>query len=334
VKARQFVDTVRVQVRAGRGGNGRASFRREAHVPFGGPDGGDGGRGAHVILRGDRNESSLVRLWYSPHLHAEDGGHGCNRKLHGRNGRDLVAAVPCGTEVRNEETGEILGDIVVHEQELVAARGGRGGLGNCHWKTSTHQTPTEHSDGQPGEFLTLRLDLKAIADVGLVGFPNAGKSSLLAALTDARPRIAAYPFTTLHPVVGTVMYEDYSRIAVADIPGLIRGAHDGVGLGHDFLKHIERARVLLYVLDMAGTEGRKPWEDYAVLRDELRLHRADLLRRPFAVVANKMDLAEAAALLRSFARRTRIRPLRVSAKTGAGFAELKAALPELVRERS
>lgn len=329
MKARTFVDSIALQARAGDGGNGCVSFRREKFVPRGGPDGGDGGRGGHVILRADRDEDSLIRIYYSPHQRGGHGGHGRGKGRHGRNGKDCIVAIPCGTEVRERETGALLGDIVAHGDELVVAHGGRGGLGNMHWKSSTHQAPTEHTDGTPGDEVELQLELKIVADVGLVGFPNAGKSSLLSKLSDAHPKVAAYPFTTLNPVIGTVIFPDYSRLRVADIPGLLEGASEGVGLGHAFLRHIERASYLVFVVDMAGVDQRDPYDDYANLRRELQLHKEELIGRSSIVVANKMDLPEAAENLAGFSEKAQCRPVEVSAERGTGIEELKEAIWEL-----
>lgn len=329
MKSHKFIDLVTVYVRAGDGGNGSVSFRREKFVAKGGPDGGDGGRGGHVIIRANRDINSLTRLYFTPHQRAGNGGHGGGKRSHGRNGKDLFVEVPCGTEVRDKETGELLCDIVEHGREFVTARGGNGGRGNCHWKTSTHQAPREHTDGEPGEEKTLRLELKLVADVGLVGFPNAGKSSLLSRISDAHPKVAPYPFTTLHPVIGTLIFDDYSRLTVADIPGLIEGAHEGVGLGHAFLRHIERARFLVFVLDMAGIDGRRPEDDYSNLKRELRLHDATLAERPCLVAANKMDLPEAEKSLVEFKKETGLSPVRVSATTGEGIDGLREAIRRL-----
>jgi GTP-binding protein len=282
------------------------------------------------VLRADQDVDSLVALYYEPHQSAEDAGHGGGKRLHGRSGRDRIVKIPRGTVVRDAATGRVLGDIVEHGQELVAARGGTGGRGNWHWKSPTHRAPTEHTDGEEGEQVALRLELKLVADVGLVGFPNAGKSSLLTRISHAHPKVAAYPFTTLNPIVGTVVFEDYTRLTVADIPGLIEGAHDGVGLGHQFLRHVERARGLVYVIDMAAVDQRVPHEDYAHLREELALHEADLVRRPSLVVANKMDLPEAAANLAAFRKRTGVEPTPVSAVTGAGIDDVRRALRSLL----
>lgn len=331
MKVRKFVDSVVVQVAGGKGGDGCVSFRREKYVPRGGPDGGDGGRGGHVIFRAAANVDSLIALYFAPHQRAEDGGHGRGKQCRGRDGRDRIVAVPCGTEVWDAATGELLGDLVRPGDELIAARGGRGGLGNTHWLTSTHRAPREHTEGEAGETRSLRLELKLIADVGLVGFPNAGKSSLVSKISHAHPRVAAYPFTTLNPIIGTVPDDDFGHFTVADIPGLVKGAHRGSGLGDRFLRHVERAPVLAYVIDMAGSEGRDPVEDYRILRQELRAYRAELLKRSALVVANKMDLPEAAEQLRRFQQRTRVQPVPVSALTGAGLEELKERLRALVR---
>ena len=225
----------------------------------------------------------------------------------------------------------MLGDLVDPGEELLVARGGKGGLGNPHWQTSVHRAPREHTDGEPGEVRTLRFELKLSADVGLVGFPNAGKSSIVSRISNAHPRIAAYAFTTLNPIIGTVACDDYTRFTVADIPGLVRDAHKGVGLGDRFLRHIERSPSLVFVLDMAGSEGRDPIDDYKILKDELRQYREDLLRRPFLVVANKMDLPEAKDHLAAFRKATDVKPIAVSAETGDGLNTLKARLRRLVR---
>ena len=330
MKSPVFKDRVHVHVFAGDGGNGCCSFRREKFIDRGGPDGGDGGRGGSVILEASRDTDSLLTLYYQPNQRAEHGGHGRGSQQTGENGRDLVIKVPCGTEV-HLESGEFLGEILEHGQQMIVAKGGRGGLGNLHFKSSTHQAPRETTDGGEGEVKDLRLELKTIADIGLVGYPNAGKSTLLSAISNARPKIAAYPFTTLNPLIGTVEFEDFTRIRVADIPGLIDGAHEGVGLGHDFLRHIERAHYLLFVIDMAGIDGRKPEADFKNLRKELKLYREDLALRPFLVIANKMDVAESAANLKRFKRSTGITPIAVAAATGEGVAELKKMLYEWKR---
>ncbi len=334
MKTRKFVDHVTVFATAGNGGNGSASFRREKFVPKGGPDGGDGGRGGHVILRGDRDTDSLIALYFSPLLRAGHAGNGAGQQKHGRNGLDKIIKIPCGTEIWEKETDTLLGDITTHGQELVIARGGKGGIGNVHFKSSTHQAPTEHTDGEPGQEVTLRLELKIMADIGLVGFPNAGKSSLLTALSDAHPKIASYPFTTLNPVLGTVVFEDYTKLRIADIPGIISGAHEGVGLGYDFLRHIERSRFLLLILDMAGVDTRNPLDDYNNLISELALYDAELPERPHLVVANKMDLPEADENLAEFIKETGISPLCISTMDGTGIDELRTELHALCRRHA
>ena len=302
-------------------------------MPEGGPDGGDGGRGGHVIFKGSRNVDSLVALYFSPLVFAENGVPGRGQKMYGRRGSDLTALVPCGTEVFDEATGERLADIVGHDQEAIIAKGGKGGLGNVHFKTSTHQVPMEHTPGEPGEEFRLRLELKTIADAGLLGFPNAGKSSLLARISDAHPKIACYPFTTLNPIVGTVKYPDFAQLRVADIPGIIEGAADGVGLGLDFLRHISRSRVLVYVIDMAGTDNRAPWDDYKKLRKEVAQYDGALLERPSVILANKMDVPAAAENLPLFRRKTRTKPVPMStvAEGDAGVAAFTQWLRETLR---
>jgi GTP-binding protein len=324
---------VSIHVRAGKGGDGSASFRREACVPEGGPDGGDGGRGGHVIFKASRNVDSLIALYFAPQVWAEDGVSGRGQKMHGRMGRDLYVPVPCGTEVYDVETGLLLADVVEHEQETVIATGGKGGLGNVHFRTSTHQVPTEHTPGEAGQEFRLRLELKTIADAGLLGFPNAGKSSLLACISDAHPKIASYPFTTLNPIVGTVEYPDFSQLRVADVPGIIEGASTGVGLGIDFLRHIARSRVLVYIIDMAGTDNRVPWDDYRKLRREIKHYDAELLERPSLVLANKMDEAAAVLNLPAFVKKTRVKPIQMSAlsKSDAGVARFKQALWDILK---
>ena len=324
-----FVDEAKIFVSAGSGGNGCVSFRREKHVPRGGPDGGDGGRGGSVILRGDYDEDSLIKLFFAPHQKAGHGGDGRGRQMHGASGADLILKVPLGTEVWDREADVMLGDIVEHGQEIVVAKGGQGGIGNMHFKSSTNQSPTKTIPGGEGEEITLRLELKIMADIGLVGFPNAGKSSLLSCLSDAHPKVASYPFTTLNPVLGTILFDDYSRLRIADIPGLIEGAHDGVGLGHAFLRHVERSKFLIYVIDMAGVDTRKPEDDYNCLREELRMHDEALMERPSIVVANKMDLPESEENLKTFCKETGLDPILVSAETGEGIDTLKEKLHDL-----
>lgn len=333
MKSRKFIDHAVMYAEAGNGGNGSASFRREKFVPKGGPDGGDGGRGGDVVLLGDYDVDSLIAIHFAPHQRAEHAGPGRGKQRHGKNGAHRIVKVPRGTEVWVRETDEFLGEIIESGQEMVVARGGKGGLGNCHWKSSTHRAPREKTDGEPGEQFALRLELKIVADMGFVGYPNAGKSSLLTGISDAHPRIGAYPFTTLNPIIGTLIFEDYSRVTVADLPGLIDGAHDGVGLGHAFLRHIERASGLAFVIDMGATDGRKPEDDYQNLQEELRLFRSDIVDRPSIVVANKMDLPEAEQNLTEFKKATGIDALPVSALEEIGLDALRTAIHRLCIER-
>ena len=327
MKTRSFIDQVEVIVRSGRGGDGSASFRREALVPFGGPDGGDGGRGGDVVLRGSEHVNSLTTFFFDPHLFAEDGVPGSGRRCFGRRGRDLVADVPCGTLVTDSDTGLVVAEIMQPGERVVVARGGAGGYGNVHFKSSVNQAPTEHTKGGAAEEKRLRLELKTIADAGLVGFPNAGKSSLLSRVSSAQPKVAAYPFTTLNPIVGTVVYGDFAKIRVADVPGIIEGASRGVGLGFAFLRHLERSRVLVYVIDMAGTDARKPWDDYRVLSEEVRAYSAELASRPAIVVANKMDVAAARRNFARFVRETGVEPLAISCADGFSGAKATKTFP-------
>ncbi len=330
MKGLTFVDRVKIKIFAGNGGNGVSSFRREKFVDRGGPDGGDGGRGGHVYLIASKDESSLLDLYYQPLQRAPHGGKGAGKQMYGRNGEDRYIKVPCGTEVRITDTNEWVGEVLNDGEEMLVARGGKGGLGNMHFATSTHQAPTECTPGQEGEQKNLILEMKTVADIGLVGYPNAGKSTLLKALTPARPKTAPYPFTTLYPAIGTIEYEDYSRLRMADIPGLIDGAHKGIGLGHDFLRHIERTKVLLYIIDMAATDNRHPADDFIHLKEELRQYRADLLERPYRVVANKMDAPAAGDFLKEFIERTGEHPIPISAELGEGVEELKQIFREII----
>ncbi|MDD4540307.1 MAG: GTPase ObgE [Lentisphaeria bacterium] len=289
-----FVDRVKIFVAAGDGGNGCASFRREKFVPMGGPDGGDGGNGGSVILRASANEQSLVDLKFQQHWQAERGGGGAGKRLHGARGSDRVVIVPLGTLVFLEDSDELIVDLCADGQEFLIAQGGKGGKGNSRFVTSVNRAPRTAEPGTEGEKKTLNLELKIIADVGLVGYPNAGKSTLLRAISAAKPKTAPYPFTTLHPNVGVVETDDYRRYTVADIPGLIAGASENVGLGHAFLRHIERCRILCYTLDMGGVDGRDPLADLQSLRNEIGKYEEELLKRPAIIVANKMDLAAAA----------------------------------------
>jgi len=312
VKNKTFIDQVDVYVRSGKGGDGAATFRREALVTFGGPDGGDGGRGGDVVLRASTHVNSLLSLFYEPKLVAEDGVPGSGGRCYGRRGKDLVVDVPQGTLVTDCETGLVVADITELGQKVIIAKGGTGGFGNVHFKSSVNQAPTEHTAGGAPEERRLHFELKTIADAGLLGFPNAGKSSLLSRLSSATPKIASYPFTTINPMVGTIEYDDYAQIRMADVPGIIEGASRGVGLGLAFLKHLERSRVLVYVIDMAGTDNRKPWDDFRTLSDEIAAYNDELPERPFMVLANKMDRPAARKNLRRFVKETGVTPIALS----------------------
>ena len=331
MKAKTFIDQVDIIVRSGKGGDGAMSFRREALVEFGGPDGGDGGRGGDVVLKASEHVSSLLSLYYDPKCFAQDGAPGQGQKMFGKRGKDLVVPVPLGTEVYDIESGLLVADITEPGQTAIVATGGAGGYGNVHFKSSVNQAPTEHTPGGACEERRLRLELKTIADAGLLGFPNAGKSSLLSSLSSATPKIANYPFTTLNPMVGTIVYDDYAKIRMADVPGIIEGAARGVGLGLDFLKHLERSRVLVYVIDLAGTDNREPWSDYKILRKEIDEYSQELADRPALVVVNKCDTEAAQANLERFVEETGVRPIAISCASGEGLDEFKAALRDLVK---
>ncbi len=330
MKSKTFIDQVEVLVRSGRGGDGAMSFRREALVAFGGPDGGDGGRGGDVVFRASEHVNSLLSLYYDPKCFAQDGGPGQGQKMFGKRGKDLVVDVPLGTEVYDAATGLLVADITEAGQRVVVAKGGVGGYGNVHFKSSVNQAPTEHTPGGEPEERRLRLELKTIADAGLLGFPNAGKSSLLSTLSSATPKIASYPFTTLNPIVGTIVYDDWAKVALADVPGIIEGAAKGVGLGLAFLRHLERSKVLVYVIDMAGTDAREPWRDYEVLKKEVDEYSIELSERPSIIVANKMDVAVAQENYERFVKETGVSPIRVSCEARTGLDEFRQALRQAV----
>ncbi|NOY05289.1 MAG: GTPase ObgE [Chlorobi bacterium] len=283
-----FIDQVTITVTAGKGGDGCVSFRREKYVPKGGPDGGNGGRGGHVIIRANRNLRTLVDHRYHRFYKAQNGVPGKPALKDGKNGKDIVVEVPCGTIVRDEETGEILADLTEHDQEIVVVKGGKGGRGNAQFATSTNQAPRKAELGKPGEERKILLELKLLADIGLVGFPNAGKSTLISVLSNARPKIADYPFTTLVPNLGIVQYAEYKSMVIADIPGLIEGAHAGKGLGHQFLRHIERTSVIAILIDCMEEDYQKV---YSALLKEMEKHNPDLLKKPRFVAMTKMDVA-------------------------------------------
>ncbi len=288
-----FVDQVTIEVKAGSGGNGSVAFRREKYVPFGGPNGGDGGRGGDIILEADSNLSTLLDFRYQRLYEAPDGGMGTSRDMHGKNAEDIVMKVPLGTTITDAATGQVVCDLTQHAQRVVVAHGGVGGRGNAHFSSSTHQAPKYAENGEPGEERKLILELKLLADIGLIGYPNVGKSTLIAALSAARPKIADYPFTTLVPNLGVVRVDEEHTFVVADIPGLIEGASEGVGLGHQFLRHVERTRLLAHLIDMSPMTGREPLDDYAVINRELEKYDARLADLPQIVVLNKIDIADA-----------------------------------------
>ena len=334
MKAKTFIDQVEVLVRSGKGGDGSCSMRREALVIMGGPDGGDGGRGGDAVFKASEHINSLLSLYYDPKCFAQDGEAGKGQKMFGKRGKDLVIPVPLGTEVYDADTDLLIADITEPGQAVVVAKGGAGGFGNVHFKSSVNQAPTEHTPGGEAEEKRLRLELKTIADAGLLGFPNAGKSSLLSVLSSATPKIASYPFTTLNPVVGTIVYDDFAKIRMADVPGIIEGAAKGVGLGLAFLKHLERSKVLVYVIDMAGTDNREPWTDYKILKKEIDEYSAELAERPYLVVANKLDTVAAQENLARFKEETGVDPICISCESREGLETFKSALREIVQPKT
>jgi GTP-binding protein len=380
-----FIDEIKIHARAGHGGKGAVAFHREAFVPKGGPSGGNGGRGADVVLEGDRDLNNLIGLYYQPNLLAHNGTAGGGKGMDGAAGKDLIVKVPCGTLVwklggatTEEPTGnssgqsgslavstrgrpvlrraanaqaleidlaeksrphspggapkgELLADLTEHGQRFILCKGGRGGLGNRNFATARRQTPRFAQPGEPGGEGDFLCELRIMAEVGLVGYPNAGKSTLLTAISRARPKIAPYPFTTLHPQIGIVEYDDFFRLTVCDVPGLIEGAHNNVGLGHSFLRHIQRCKILVLLLDMAGTDGRAPWDDYKHLLEELELYDPSLVERPRLVVANKMDEPVADKNLAQFKRKIRkVKVLPISAGLGEGIDAFKKKIRSAV----
>ncbi len=326
-----FFDEAKIYVKAGDGGNGCVSFRREKYVPLGGPDGGDGGKGGDVYLVANPHLNTLINFKHRIHFKAQRGGHGRGKKQKGRQGEDLFIEVPPGTVVRDAETGEFIADLAEAGQRVLVARGGQGGRGNAAFATPTNQAPRIAERGEPGEERWLYLELKLIADVGIVGVPNAGKSTLLSVVSAARPKIAAYPFTTLEPNLGVVTLDDYTSFVMADIPGLIEGAHAGAGLGHEFLRHIERTRMIIHLLDGASAD---PLADYESINKELALFNPELARKPQLVVLNKMDLPQARSLWPSVEKAIKARGQRamsISAVTGEGVREMLGAVAEMLK---
>lgn len=324
-----FVDNVRVYVKAGDGGDGLVAYRREKYIPKGGPAGGDGGKGGDVIFEVDEGLNTLMDFRYNRHFKAKRGENGMSKSQHGKNAEDLIVAVPPGVTVMDEDTEEVIADLIEHKERAVIARGGRGGRGNIRFASARNPAPEIAEKGEPGEERNIKVELKVIADVGLVGFPSVGKSTLLSVVSAAKPKIADYHFTTLTPNLGVVETADQRSFIMADLPGLIEGAHEGVGLGHQFLRHVERTRLLVHVIDMAAIEGRDPFEDYQKINDELQAYDRSLLDRPQLIVANKMDMPGAEENLEAFKKRIGDMPVfEISAVTKEGLKELLFAIAE------
>jgi GTP-binding protein len=336
-----FVDEVDIHIKAGDGGAGSLSFRREKFVPRGGPDGGNGGEGGSVFIVADPHRNTLVHFRFNPDYKAQRGGNGAGALRTGRGGRDLEIPVPVGTLVykKDPDTGELTqaADLTVLGQRVLLAKGGRGGLGNAHFATSTNRAPRKVQPGEPGEVFDLQLKLKLLADVGLVGYPNAGKSTLISVISAAKPKIADYPFTTLTPNLGVVALSDDRSFVVADVPGLIEGAHSGHGLGHQFLRHIERTKVIIHLVDVSGASGRDPVEDFDTIRRELELYNPELLKKPHLVAANKIDAVDdpkRITALEKRAKKLKLKFFQISAVTGEGVKPLiEAAWPIIAKAR-
>ncbi len=320
-----FIDKAKIYIKAGNGGNGAIAFHREKYVAAGGPDGGDGGRGGNVVFRVDLGLTTLMDFRYKRKYVAESGQAGMRNKMNGKRGEDIVISVPQGTVVRDAETGKIIADLYDPDKDIILARGGNGGWGNAHFATATRQTPNFAKNGQKGDEREVYLELKLLADVGLVGFPNVGKSTILSRTTKADPKIANYHFTTLEPNLGVVSLDEHMSFVLADIPGIIEGASEGVGLGHEFLRHIERTRLLIHVVDVSGIEGRNPIEDFDIINNELVKYNLELESRPQIVAANKTDILQDEAVYKEFLEEMKKRGYTVfemSAATGAGVWEL------------
>jgi len=329
-----FVDEVLIEVKGGDGGNGAVAFRREKFVPNGGPNGGDGGAGGDVILEADSNLSTLLDFQYQRRYEAPSGDNGTGRDMHGLNAKDLILKVPIGTVATDTTTGRVVADLTKHGVKAVVAQGGVGGRGNARFTSSTHQTPKFSENGEPGMLLSLKLELKLLADVGIIGFPNVGKSTLIAAVSAARPKIANYPFTTLVPNLGVVRVDHARTLVMADIPGLIEGASEGIGLGHQFLRHIERTRILVHVLDVSGTSGRDPLEDYATINKELAAYSKELSELPQIIALNKVDIGDPdmTALIREELEKEGKPIFVISAATHEGTQELVYACATMLLE--
>jgi GTPase len=325
-----FIDEVLITVKAGDGGNGCLAFRREKYVPRGGPSGGDGGHGGDVVMASSEHYNTLLHFRFNPEHTAERGRHGEGSNRTGRDGHSVELPVPVGTIVYNAETGEKLFDFTAKDQRFIVAKGGRGGRGNARFATSTHQAPTEHEEGKPGDLLKLRLELKLLADVALVGFPNAGKSTLISRVSAAKPKIADYPFTTLEPNLGVVQAGDRTFV-IADIPGLIEGAHEGHGLGIQFLRHVERTRLLAHLVDVSEFSGREPAHDFEVIMEELRQFSEQLIQKPMIVVATKIDACQDPSRIEAVRQKATEQGFpfyAISSVTGAGIEELRFAMSD------
>lgn len=327
-----FVDHVKIYVKGGDGGDGMVAFRREKYIAYGGPAGGDGGNGADVIFEVDEGLRTLMDFRYQRHFKAPRGEHGMSKNKHGKNAEHMVVRVPPGTVVTEGENGPVIADLVEHGQRAVIARGGRGGRGNSRFATSQNPAPELSEKGEPGVEKEIVLELKVLADVGLVGFPSVGKSTLLSVVTSAKPKIGNYHFTTIVPNLGMVETNDHRSFAIADLPGLIEGAHEGVGLGHQFLRHIERTRVIVHVIDMSGMEGRDPYEDYVTINEELQQYNLRLTERPQIIVANKMDMPDAEENLKTFKGQIKeeVQIFPISAVTRKGLDDLLFAVADLL----
>lgn len=327
-----FIDSAKIYVKAGKGGDGVVAFRREKYVPKGGPAGGNGGRGGDVIFIGDGGLTTLLDFHYRRHLIAGDGQNGMSKNKFGRDGEDIIVRVPLGTTITDLDRGVVIADVTSENQRIVIAKGGKGGKGNAAFATPRNPAPYIFEKGDPGEEFNLQLDLKVLADVGLVGFPSVGKSTLISVISEAKPKIADYPFTTLKPNLGVVQVPDGRSFVVADLPGLIEGAHLGAGLGIEFLKHIERTRVIVHIVDMATVEGRDPYQDYLIINNELESYDLDLLKRPQVIVANKMDLPGAEDNLKKFTELVKEEVIPISAATKENISKLLYKIADTLDE--
>ena len=325
-----FVDEVIVELTAGRGGDGCMAFRREKYVAMGGPFGGNGGKGGDIIFKVDEGLRTLIDLRYQKHIKASSGENGQGKNKNGKNALDMIVKVPLGTTIKDNETGAIIGDLTKNGEEVIVAYGGRGGRGNVTLATRSNPCPSYCEYGEPGENRKVKVELRMLADVGLVGLPSVGKSTILSMVTNANPKIASYHFTTLSPNLGVVTSEDYSY-TIADLPGLIEGASDGLGLGHKFLKHIERTKIIAHIIDMSGIEGRNPYEDYLTIRKELENFSPKLIQKPEIIIANKMDIESSKENLEEFKQKVKVPIYEVSAIQNKGLDEVLKALKELVK---